>query len=88
VTGRGGVGLSGVSAVALNVTVTQPTAAAYLTVYPAGVTRPLASNLNFVAGETVANVVVVPVGAGGQVSIFNSLGSTQVVVDVVGWFPA
>jgi hypothetical protein len=50
VTGRGGVPASGVGAVALNVPVTNPTAADYLTVYPTGAARPNASNLNFTSG--------------------------------------
>jgi hypothetical protein len=86
VTGRGGVPASGVSAVVLNVTVTNPTASSFLTVWPAGTSQPLASNLNFVAGQTVPNRVFVKVGAGGQVSIFNLGGTSDVVVDVNGWF--
>ena len=45
-----------------------------------------ASSHNFVPGLTVANLVLAKVGAGGQVSIFNSGGSTHVVADVVGYF--
>src|SRR4029077_8053131 len=87
VTGKGNVPASGVSAVVINMTVTGPTAAGYLTAWPAGAARPVASNLNFVAGETVPNRVVVPVGASGQVSIYNSARSTDVVADVHGCFP-
>jgi hypothetical protein len=86
VTGRGGVPATGVSAVVLNVTVTEPTSVSYLTAWPAGTTRPLASNLNFVAGETVPNLVVVKVGAGGVVDLFNNGGSTHVIADVAGWY--
>jgi hypothetical protein len=86
VTGRGGVPATGVSAVVLNVTVTQPTAASYLTVYPTGEAMPLAANLNFVPGQTVPNLVTAKVGANGQVTIFNGAGTTQVVADVAGWF--
>ena len=86
ISGRGGVPGAGVSAVALNVTATNPTAASYLTVYPAGGTLPLASNLNFILGQTVPNRVVVPVGASGAVSIFNFLGAVDVIADVSGWF--
>jgi hypothetical protein len=75
-----------VGAVVLNVTVTAPTRASYLTVWPAGTARPVASNLDFVAGQTVANRVIVPVGSSGQVSIYNHAGSADVVVDVAGWF--
>ena len=74
------------SAVALNVTVTDTTAPSFLTVYPAGDARPLASNLNWVAGETVPNLVVVPVGSGGQVTFYNDAGSTNVVADLEGYF--
>jgi hypothetical protein len=87
VAARGGVGASGVGAVVLNVTATAPTGAGFMTVFPTGVPRPLSSNLNFVPGETTPNMVIVPVGAGGQVSIYNNSGSTQVIVDVLGWFP-
>jgi outer membrane protein assembly factor BamB len=86
VTGQGGVPAAGVSAVVLNVTVTEPTAGSFLTAWPGGEARPLTSNLNYVAGQTVPNLVLVKVGAGGQVSLFNSSGSTHVVADVAGWF--
>jgi hypothetical protein len=88
VTGRGGVPATGVSAVVLNVTVTEPDVAGYLTAWPAGEARPLASNLNFVPGQTVPNLVVVKVGASGKVSLFNSAGATHVVADVGGWYGA
>ena len=86
VTNVGGVPPTGVSAVVMNVTVTNPAAASFLTVWPSSASMPLASNLNFTAGETVANRVMVAVGTGGQVSIFNSAGSTDVVADVAGYF--
>ncbi len=74
--------------VILNVTVTNTTAPSYLTVWPAGSPRATVSNLNWVAGETRANLVNVSVGAGGQVSIFNGVGSADVVVDEEGYFAA
>ena len=80
-----GVPASGVSAVVLNVTVTQPTAAGHITVYPDGTSRPLAANLNFVAGQTVPNLVVAPVGADGKVDLYNgSAGTVQLIADVSG----
>ena len=88
VTGVGGVPASGVTAVALNVTVDQPTGTGYLTVWPAGEQRPLASTHNYVPGLTVANLVLAKVGANGQVSIYNSAGNTHVVADVIGYFSA
>jgi hypothetical protein len=77
---------SGVTSVVLNVTVTEPTGPeSYLTLFPSGTARPVASNLNFVADETVPNLVVVRV-QNGSVSIYNNLGSTHVIADVQGWF--
>ena len=87
VVGRGTIPLTGVGAVALNVTVVSPTASNYLTVYPSGAAQPTASNLNFTAGQTIANMVIAKVGNDGKIAIFNNAGSTQVLVDVVGWFP-
>jgi len=88
VLGRGTIPLTGVGAVALNVTVATPTASNYLTVYPSGAAQPIASNLNFSAGQTIANMVIAKVGNDGKIAIFNKAGATQVVVDVVGWFPS
>ena len=85
VSNRGGVPPSGVAAVVLNVTAVTPTGTGFMTVWPAGYLLPTASNLNFVPGQTRPNLVVVAVGNGGNVSLFNSKGSTDVVVDVVGW---
>jgi len=88
VTGRGGVPASGVSAVVLNVTVTEPSAGGYLTVWPSGEAMPLASNLNFTAGQTVPNLVVAKVGAGGRVSLYNGGGGAHFIADVSGWYGA
>jgi hypothetical protein len=68
------------------VTVVNTTAASYLTVWPDGTTRPTASDLNWVAGQTVPNRVVVKLGANGMVDVYNLAGSTDVVIDVVGWY--
>ncbi len=86
VTGVAGVPADGVSAVVLNVTVTAPTAGGYVTVYPSGQAKPNASSVNFVKGQTVANLVVATVGTGGKVSFYNAIGSTQVIADVQGYF--
>ena len=86
VTGRGGVPATGVTAVAMNVTVTQPTGDGFLTLYPTGTARPLAANLNFTPGKTVPNLVIVKLGTNGRVDVFNSVGSTHVIYDVAGYF--
>lgn len=86
VVGRGGVPNSGVSAVVLNVTVTQPGSTGFLTVWASGTSRPNASSLNFVPGQTVPNLVLAPVGVDGKVSVFNgSTGTAQLIADVSGY---
>ena len=74
-----------VSAVSLNVTVVNPARPGFVTVYPCTVQRPLASNLNYVAGDVVPNGVIAPVGATGKVCFYSS-ASTDIVVDIAGWF--
>jgi len=86
VTGRGALPSSDVAAVMMNVTVANPTASSYLTVWQNGVVRPLASNLNFSAGETIGNRVTVGVGSGGEVNFYNAAGSVNLIADVNGWF--
>jgi hypothetical protein len=86
VTGVGGVPASGVAAAVMNVTSVNPTASSFLTVFPEGSTRPVVANLNFIAGENLANLVTVSVGAQGAVTIYNHSGSTDVVVDVEGYY--
>ncbi len=86
VAGNGGVPSTGAAAVVMNVTVTGTTSGGYLTLWPAGATRPLASNLNWSKGETVANLVTVPLGTGGVVDAYNFAGQADVVVDVEGYY--
>jgi len=89
VLGTNGVPSSGVSAVSMNVTVTDswaPDEGGYVTVYPCG-TRPEASNLNFRTGETVPNAVITPVSPTGTVCFF-VYGSAHLIADVNGSFEA
>lgn len=86
ITGQGGVPATGVSAVVLNATVTQPSAGGFLTIWPFGAQRPLISNLNYVPYQTVPNAVTVAVGDDGKVSVYNFIGTTHVVFDVVGYY--
>jgi hypothetical protein len=86
VTGRGGVPSSGVAAVVLNLTATNVSGLTYITAWPQGSARPTASNLNPGAGQTVANRVLVKVGTGGRVDLFNAAGRVDLVADVSGWF--
>ena len=84
-TGRGGVTV-GASTVVLNVTVTEPTVPGYVTVYPCGIDPPLASNLNFVGGQTVANAVIVKLCSDGKVCVYTS-NAIELIADVNGYSP-
>jgi hypothetical protein len=84
VIGAAGIPPTDVGAVSLNVTAVLPQAPGFLTVFPCG-SRPLASNLNFVTGDVVPNLVIAPVSAAGEVCVFAS-GDTDIVADVTGWF--
>jgi len=86
VTGRGGVPANNVTAIVMNITATEPTMSSYVTAYPGDVTKPNASNLNFVPGETVPNLAIVRVPTNGIVKLYNLFGNTHLVVDVVGYF--
>src|ERR1700680_2661600 len=88
VAGKAGVPAAGVTAVVLNVTVTSPTASSFVSVYPDGTTRSAASNLDFAAGQTIANLVVVPVGSDGKVDFYNLAGTVQMIADLSGYYTA
>ena len=85
VVGMGGTPGGGVSAVLINVTAVNETARmGYLTLFPTG-TRPVVSTLNYTGAVPIANQALVRVGASGAISIFNSAGTTNVIVDIEGW---
>jgi hypothetical protein len=75
---------------ALSVTVTAvaPTALGYLVLHPGGSPIPLASTINYRAGQTRANNAVVPLGPTGdlQVTSVQSSGTVHMLVDVNGYY--
>ncbi|MFI5287624.1 MAG: PKD domain-containing protein, partial [Candidatus Dormibacteria bacterium] len=80
---------SGALAVVINLTgINHGTVATLLIAYPAGSALPTASSVNIDAGAAQANLAVVPLSAGGQITIFNSVGSADAIVDVQGYFAA
>jgi hypothetical protein len=85
--GACGIPASAVS-LSLNVTITLPSAAGYVTVFPTFALVPLASTLNFQAGQTRANNAVVPLDPSGHFFVLSGLpsGSVHLVVDVNGYF--
>ncbi len=87
--GKAGVPLTGVSAVAFQLSATSD-GSGWLVVHPSGANRPAASHLNYQAGVTATNQVVTALGADGTVAAYNG-GTAAAVgldVDVVGYFTA
>jgi len=78
---------AGTTALSLNIAVTDPAAAGFLTVYPCGSARPWASNLNFAAGQTISNHVTATVGKDGKICVYTTR-ATDVVIDVEGTYQA
>jgi len=73
---------SGASAVAVNVTVADPSRPGFVTVYPCQAALPLVSNLNYVAGQIVANLVETGV-SNGTICV-HTFSRTNVVIDLEG----
>ena len=88
VAGAGGIPSAGVAAAVLNLTVTNTSAVSFLAVYPGSEAEPGTSSLNWAAGGTVANRVVVPVDSSGQIAVFNAVGTVNVIIDSSGYFTA
>jgi len=45
----------------------------------------LTSNLNYLAGQSIPNMVLVPRGPGNTIAFNNSAGTVSVVADVLGY---
>jgi hypothetical protein len=86
-TNGAGLPSSGITAVAVSVTVTDETAGGDLTLYPGGTPRPITSAVNFAASGGATNNAIVPVGPDGDIAIYNySAGTVQLVIDLTGYF--
>jgi len=75
-----------VAGVVVNITVTEPDGAGFVTGYATGAARPPTSSVNNDRpGQTIGNLAILPVGTGGKISLYTFAG-THVIVDVAGWF--
>jgi hypothetical protein len=72
-------------AYSLNITVVPNGPLAFLTVWPTGQSRPVASTLNSFDGKIVANAAILPAGSNGAVDVFVT-DSTHVIIDINGYF--
>ena len=87
IAGVSGIPSANVTAVAINITATGGSQYGYISAYPDGTAQPGTSNLNYVAGTSVANLAIVPVGADGEIDLHNgTAGTTQLIGDVSGYF--
>lgn len=85
----GGAGAAGsFAAAAINFIVVTPSAAGYITAYPYLVPRPLASTVNYTAGDVRANFAVVQLDQGASASEMTiySFAQTHLVADIVGYY--
>ena len=70
-----------------NVTAVNSTESSFLTLWPAGVARPNASNLNYNAGSPpTPNSVTISLSTDGKMSTFNQSGTVNVIIDIVGYY--
>ena len=71
----------------MNVAAIAPTAGSFLTVFPSDAPKPLAANLNWVAGDPpLSNAVTADISADGRISFYNLAGTVHVAADVVGYY--
>jgi hypothetical protein len=66
-----------------NVTIADPVDTGHATAYPCDQARPDTSNVNYVAGRNVANMVTVRPDSHGDVCVY-TLTAVEVIVDVLG----
>ena len=90
VNGSCGIPFGVARAVAMTLTVTQPSAGGFFTAWAVGSPQPLSSVINFAAGQTIANTTIVPVvpGGGPDFNLFVGGSTAHVITDVVGYFAA
>ena len=75
-----------VTAVGVNVTIVDGTAASFLAVYPTGDTRPPTSTINWSSAGAVANSATVVVHSDHSLRLYNMNGSVHVVIDLLGYY--
>jgi hypothetical protein len=81
----GGAVPSNATAIVVNLTAIAPTRGTFVTLFPTGGSKPNTSNVNPPAGKVVANLVEVAIGSGGEISVYNNLGTINVALDVEGF---
>src|SRR3954453_869795 len=77
---------AGATGIVSNVTIANPTGSGFLTLFPADVALPVASNLNWVAGQApTPNQVSVGLSTSGAINAFNNAGTVEVIIDITAY---
>ncbi len=84
--GTGSVPMDGVQALALSITALNATAWTEITAWAAGLTQPSAETLDAQPGSAHRVLALVPPSTNGRISVANAQGTTDLQVDVIGWF--
>jgi hypothetical protein len=82
----GGISVpAGATGVFGNLTVTNAQGGGDLVLFPFGAPQPSTSNINYVAGQTVANFAGVGLSSDGKMELYVHVSSTDVIFDVAGY---
>ncbi|MGE0881351.1 MAG: hypothetical protein AB7L13_24380 [Acidimicrobiia bacterium] len=81
-----GVNAAHLAGVAINLTSTGGSGDGYIAAYPTGGSVPATSSVNFLAGKTQPNLVLVKTGTAGRISLVSNVTKVDAIVDIVGWF--
>ena len=81
---------AGITAVAVHVTAVDATGGGWIAAEPDGAGVPSTSSLNYGAGQTISNTIIVPVAADGRIELYNGAvsGSVDLIADVSAYFTA
>ncbi len=77
---------SDATAIAINVTVIDGTAASYAVVFAHGAVKPATSTINWPNAASIANSAIVALPADHKVSVYNYRGTANVILDLVGYY--
>ncbi len=78
---------SSATAITANVIAVGPTAASFLSIWPADKANPGTSSLNYLAGQPpTPNTISVALSSGGAITLLNRFGTVDVVIDISGYF--
>jgi hypothetical protein len=77
---------TGITAVALSITVTSEANSGFITAYADGSDVPVTSTVNYLGSQVATNDAIVPVGGDGDVDFYNYGEDTQLIVDLTGYY--